>query len=306
MFSLPQRSYPEILCDLEALKQHLLTNLGSQWIPVRLSQAIDNIKELEQLRRDNRLEELISPNDATAEPRARELVWSIVEGQQLSTIFAGLRDYEPRRVIKRKMEQALKGPLDPNDETSNTNEGRNILFELLLGAQFRRAGLDAKIGGKADLQLDHARGRLYVECKRPFVEKSIRENILIARTQLRKRFDADERPDGVGGLVAISISKVLNKGSNMFVVENEDELEHKLGAEVMQIHEQYGSDYGRQIDLRLVGMFYHLFTPAYVSSTRRLIIASEILIRTRGDSVQTIFPISGDLLTQHLRSLGGF
>lgn len=31
--------------------------------------------------------------------------------------------------------------------------------------------------------------------------------------------------------------------------------------------------------------------------TGRLISASEILIRTRGDSFQTIFPISGDSLT---------
>jgi len=82
----------------------------------------------------------------------RELVWSIVEGQQLSPIFAGFRDYEPRRVVKRLMEKGLQGALDPSDETSNTNEGRNILFELLLGAQFHRARLNATIGGKANLR----------------------------------------------------------------------------------------------------------------------------------------------------------
>lgn len=40
--------------------------------------------------------------------------------------------------------------------------------------------------------------------------------------------------------------------------------------------------------------------------TGRLISASEILIRTRGDSFQTVFPISGDSLTQRLRSMGDF
>jgi hypothetical protein len=72
----------------------------------------------------------------------------------------------------------------------------------------------------------------------------------------------NSRPDGLGGLVAISIWKVLNQRANMFIVESEDELEHRLGAEVMQIHKQYGSDSERLIDLRLMGMFYHLFTPA--------------------------------------------
>jgi hypothetical protein len=138
------------------------------------------------------------------------------------------------------------------------------------------------------------------------VESSIRENILRARRQLQQRFKADQRSQGVGGLVAISISKVLNQGSSMFIVGDDEELEQKLGNEVMQIHDRFGSDYERQIDLRLVGMFYHLFTPAYVRSTGRLISASEILIRNRGDSFQTIFPISGDSLTQRLRSLGGF
>jgi hypothetical protein len=59
---LPQRPYPEILRDLEALKEHL-TNLGLRWIPDRLCEAIANIKELEQIRRENRLKDLISPNN---------------------------------------------------------------------------------------------------------------------------------------------------------------------------------------------------------------------------------------------------
>jgi len=108
----------------------------------------------------------------------------------------------------------------------------------------------------------------------------------------------------MGGLVAISVSKALNEGQNMFTVDDEDGLK-QLGGDLMQLHEQYCRDYDQLIDIRLVGMFYHLFTPAYVRRTGRLISASEILIRVRGDSFQSLFPISGDSLEQRLRNLGG-
>jgi hypothetical protein len=233
------------------------------------------------------------------------MVWSIVEGQQLTTIFAGLQGSD-RSVLKRLLRKALKGPLDPTDEDSDksTNKPRNILFELLLGAQFHRANFDVKLGGEADLQFDHAGARLYIECKRPFVEKTIPQNVAKARQQLQQRFKEDVRDSGMGGLVAISVSKVLNVGHNMFTVDDEDGLK-QLGGDLMKIHERYCRDYDKLIDIRLVGMFYHLFTPAYVRRTGRLISASEILIRVRGDSFQSLFPVSGELLEQRLRSLGG-
>lgn len=217
---LEQRSYPEIVKDLEAFKTYLAEAVGLP-APRRLRKIIANINELERMRRDNRLQDLISP----ANNRAREMVWSIVEGQQLTTIFAGLQGYNPS-VLKPLLSKALKGPLDPTDEDSSksTNKARNILFELLLGAQFRRANFDVKLGGEADLQFDHAGARLYIECKRPFVGTTIRENVSKARQQLQQRFKKDVRDSGMGGLVAISVSKALNEGHNMLTVDDEDGL----------------------------------------------------------------------------------
>jgi hypothetical protein len=279
-----------------------------RYIPERLCGAIANIRELDQARRENHLEHLISSNDpATSDRRVEELVWSVVEAQQLATIFEGVRDYE-RKIAKRQLEKALTGPLHPINETDSTNVGRNTTFELLLNTMFRRAGARVTIGEKADLRIDHAGARLYVECKRPVYEHNILKNVWKARGQLQYRFKADQRfsepSNEVGGLVAISISKALNSGQKMFVVDDAEGLEG-LGNDITSIRRQYRDDHNRLDDCRLVGMIYHLFTPAYVRSTRLLTCASEMHVITVKESFQETFPTSGEPLMQLLKNLGG-
>jgi hypothetical protein len=75
------------------------------------------------------------------------------------------------------MRKAVAGPLDPRLETASTNMGRNTVFELRLGAGFRRAGASVTMGGVADLSIDHAGFRLYVECKRPLGEHNMPEGL---------------------------------------------------------------------------------------------------------------------------------
>jgi hypothetical protein len=207
MAPLPQREYREIVSDLEDLKMYL-TNVGLHHAPDRLRDIVANIKEIEKARAEDRLPSL------NARHRMAELVWSVVEGQQLAETFRGIRDYDSQ-TTKRLMQKVLKGPLHPIDETRCSNEARNTFFELLLSAQFRRAGACVRMEQEADLLIDHAGGRVYIECKRPLYEHSIRKNVLRARGQLRRRLDADQQSNSVGGLVAISISKAINPGLSM-------------------------------------------------------------------------------------------
>ena len=109
MAPLPQRSYAEVLRDLQDLETYL-TNLGLHHAPDRLRGVVANLRELEEARAENRLAAL------KAHHRAAELVWSVVEGQQLADIFRGIRGYDSQ-VVKRLMQKALKGPLHPIDES---------------------------------------------------------------------------------------------------------------------------------------------------------------------------------------------
>jgi hypothetical protein len=303
---LPQWTYSEVLDRLEALKEYL-TKLKVRRVPDRLMGAIGNVRELEAAQREQRTEKIVNLDDpASAGRRLQELVWSVVEGWQLATIFEGVSDYDPK-IIKKQLLKALKGPLNPVDETGSSNVGRNTLFELLLAAQFRRAGASIIIGEEADLRIDYGGARLYIECKRPLYTDNIPANVKKARHQLQYRFRTERRSsrrfDELGGLVAISISKALNSGDKMYVVDNEEGLQN-LGNDIMKIRQLYPDDHDRQSDFRLIGIFYHLFTPARVRSTGRLTCASETHLFVVKESLQESFPRSGKRLKQLLGNLG--
>jgi len=177
------------------------------------------------------------------------------------------------------------------------------MFELALAARLRHVGTIPTIGQEADLVVDDAGARLYLECKRPVYEHTIARNVWKARKQLQRRFNADLQSNSVGGLVAISISKAINPGSNWFMVEHENDLQ-QLHNDVERIHRQYCSDYDRQIDLRLVGVLYEILTPAYVRSSGLIFLASQLEIFFVEPSWQSTFPVSGDSLKQFFRRMG--
>jgi hypothetical protein len=72
----------------------------------------------------------------------------------------------------------------------------------------------------------------------------------------------------------------------------------------MNIRRLYPDDHNSQNDLRLVGMFSHLFTLARVRNTGRLTCASETHLFVVKESMQESFPASGERLTQMLQNLG--
>ncbi len=191
--------------------------------------------------------------------------------------------------------------LDPEPQLSLGNPLRIRLFPQ--PARLRRAGAGVTLGRQAELLLDHAGSHLYIECKRPFYEHNIEPNVAKARDQLRQRFDSDPRANSSAGLIAVSISKAINPGSKWLVVDQEDELEQGLSKEVNGIHGRYGADYDREIDPRLLGRVYHIFTPAFVRKKNLITAAWQTEIFLHTNSLRITFPISGDALKQLLQSL---
>ena len=124
---LPQSTSSEVLDRLEALTEYL-TKLKVRRIPERLLGAIAIVRELEEAQRRaaHRDSRRLWDDPAAAERRMQELVWSVVEGWQLATIFEGLRDYDPK-VVGKQLLKALKGPLNPTDQSRSSNQGRRLL-----------------------------------------------------------------------------------------------------------------------------------------------------------------------------------
>jgi hypothetical protein len=87
------------------------------------------------------------------------------------------------------------------------------MFELALAADLKLRGVDVELG-EPDLIINFPKGQYVVECKRPFRETSVRANVKEAESQLR----ANLRP-GQHGVIAISLSRIINPGTSLFTVE---------------------------------------------------------------------------------------
>lgn len=180
MAPVSQRSYSEILQDLEAFDSYL-KSIGLSRPHDRLRGMIANIRQLERARAENRL--LLF----NAHPRLVEIVWSLVEGQEFANIFRGLRGYDTE-ILKPLMEKAVSGPVQPINERETSRIARNTVFELTLGARLRQAGEQVILGEQADVVINHAASNVYIECKRPRDENTIAQNLVKARRQLQQRF----------------------------------------------------------------------------------------------------------------------
>ena len=294
---IPDLKYGDIAKDLNEFISYL-TRLRVQPLD-RIRHTLANVREIEATCSQGRDAALELEKD----PRLPELIWSLVEGAELSEIFRGIHGYD-ESIVKRLMRKAVNGPLDPRLETQNSNQGRNTLFELRLGAALRQSGASVKLGGLADLVVDHAGFRLYVECKRPLGEHNMARRAEEACSQLRTRFDADSHCNIVG-MVAISASRSLNAGGNkMLFVERETDIEPSLTGDLKRIYDSYCGAVRSQIDLRIIGVICHVFAPVRVRTTGRLIAASQFDVFL-GDHLRNVLPVTGHELKALLVRLKG-
>jgi hypothetical protein len=290
--SLVRLPYSEIIARLHAFDGYL-ASLDVRRGPDRLRQLIRCVEQCEEARQKGQLELL------QQRPDVEDLVWSLVEGTEFARIYEGIQGHEPAK-IGGLMQDVLSGPLHPRLEAPHnaSNRARNTAFELRLGAGLLAQGAEVTLGSQADLMVDYKGVRLFVECKRPLHPHSIRKNVEKARRQLQQRLNDDSHAHSAG-IVAISVSKAVNPGSRLFRADDPDAL-RSLSKDIISLHQQHSADYDRLVDLRLIGILYHLFTPAYVESDHLLTAAAETVVFLSGSAVQTMFPISDG---QALKSL---
>jgi hypothetical protein len=127
---------------------------------------------------------------------------ALTEGAELAEILPFAQSAPPG-TVKRKLAEVLRGPTLPTDEDPNTNQARNILFELNLASKLWRAGLGPELGEHPDVRCWVDGRALYVHCKRPFSAKGARQAYTDALGQIAR--DLGSAPEGARGIVALSL-----------------------------------------------------------------------------------------------------
>ena len=127
--------------------------------------------------------------------------------------------------IVEKLRKGVNGPINAADETSESTAARNFLFEAAVAAKAHRPdrGIEAILDAKSDTGIRINGKKIWIECKRVTTLERIDDNARKASSQLETLLN---REVGAGhrGIVAMDISKILNKGDKIFVARNDAEL----------------------------------------------------------------------------------
>ena len=230
-----RETYQQILDKLKDLDSWL-SGLGLSNRADRIRLHISNIRKLQEAYQNGTLRKL------TKDRGNVQLMWSLVEGIEFSDVYIALRNYAPD-VLQNKLRDALKGPLDPSAEipSSSSNIGRNTMFELNLASRLHSKAVPVCFGINPDILCEIEQRRIYIQCKRPFLEQNIPRNISAAKRQLTR--DLNNSSDKYArGVIAISVSRALNPGDKLFVVK-EEHMMRRLADDIQALAEMYSNSW---------------------------------------------------------------
>ena len=239
--------YQDILRDFDGFDDWL-KRLG---VPVQLSDRGHNcIRLLQKAERafQNGLD------GEAAHISKSEYLFGLTEALELHDVYLAFRSY-PSQELRTRLIRALSGPTLPEAETAKNRDGRNIMFELALGAEWTLCGRDVELQ-EPDLLLRTPPRNYFVACKRPEHEHGIRAAVKDAARQLREVLHSASAD--YFGLIAISLSRVLNHG-NKFFSGNYEQLSLLLN-ELMSV--QRNNWRTVEFHPRNVAVMFHAHTPA--------------------------------------------
>jgi len=208
-FSVPylQRyKFADLIAELAGL-DCWLEDLGLKSKQDRVHFAIDVLHQAE-----NAFQRMRATGEPARAGNVDNYIFGICEALEIRDIYLAFRD-EPKDKLAPILERALSGPHRPADETERNTDGRNIAFELALGAELKLRGADVTLA-EPDLRVSTAGGTYLLACKRPAREQSIRAAIRSASQQLDENLQNSDQD--VFGVMTISVSRILNPGTLFF------------------------------------------------------------------------------------------
>lgn len=151
-------------------------------------------------------------------------MFEIFDFVSIHKAFEGVPAHQLTSVVE-KLQKGVNGPINAADETSNSTAARNFLFEAAVAAKAHRPdkGIEAILNASSDTGIGLNGKKIWVECKRVTTVDKMEKNVRKASSQLETVL-AGEVGSGHRGIVALDVSKILNRGDQIFVTRNDDEL----------------------------------------------------------------------------------
>ncbi len=177
MHQASQLRYADILQNLQGFDDWL-QRLG---VPVRQAdRAHRAIRVLEKAERAF----LNGTNQADGISKS-DYLFGLTEALELHDVYLAFRDYPPQQLCER-LTRALSGPALPESETATSRDGRNVMFELALGAEWALCGAKVELL-EPDLVLKVPDRGYLIACKREGAEDAIFNESFGSRIVTRKR-----------------------------------------------------------------------------------------------------------------------
>jgi hypothetical protein len=222
MYRSAQLKYSDILGDLVGFDGWL----RALDVPVRSMDRVHYaVRKLEKAQ-----QAFLDGTEAAAGVSKSDYLFALTEALELRDVYRAFKD-DLSHQLRDRLTRALSGPPLPEAETTKNRDGRNVMFELALGTEW------ALLGGKVDfvepdLALKMPLRNYLIACKRPQSDHGIRAAVKDAAAQLRVAL-ARTGEDHFG-IIAISLSRILNRG-HVYFAGNYEQLSNLLNA-LMAIH----------------------------------------------------------------------
>jgi hypothetical protein len=147
----------------------------------------------------------------------------------------------------------------PTEEDENSNQSRNVLFELSIASKMWRVGLTPELGEHPDVSCVVDQKLLLIECKRPMSVRSAKYLVTKARRQLLR--EIKKQPPGTRAVIALSLSKALNRGETLFAYDDEAQARRALDQHLLKASESFRESW-EQLPNDIIGVLFHVITPA--------------------------------------------